>query len=129
MSGGSFFYNLQYFQQLIRSAFRDANDAYNALMNHEGDISYVIASNFLTLSHQSYIELKRFNHEQELDHLEIDSFFKAYEDYIFQLKQVIVDKDENTSWLYSTHNQLTESWKSANEFLSNAIIENSTSSR
>lgn len=118
-------YDVSYFQELMKTAFSDAYEAYEALENYDGDIKYVIALNYLNLSFQSYVELKRVIHESELHHYEIESFFTAYEEYKFQFKKVITQKDKNTSWLIGTHDRLFESWKSTNEFLVGYIRTNS----
>jgi hypothetical protein len=118
-------YDASYFQDLMKTAFSDAFEAFEVLQNYEGDIKYSIALDYLIMSQQSYIELKRIKHERELHHYEIESFITAYEEYKFQFKKLITEKDTNTSWLYGTHERLLESWKSTNEFLSNYIKTNS----
>lgn len=128
MSSESMIHNSYYLQETMKSAFTSACDAYDALMNYEGETSYLIASNFMAISQLSYVELKKFNHENTMDHYEISPFFTAYDEYIFQLKKFIVDKDENTSWLLSAHNRLQENWKSANEFISTFIKTNTAPS-
>ncbi|MDF2657778.1 MAG: hypothetical protein K0Q94_569 [Paenibacillus sp.] len=117
-------YDVSYFQELMQSAFSDAYEAYEAYMNYEGDIRYSIALNYLILSHQSYVELKRLKHESGLDHYEVEGFFTAYEEYKFQFKKFIADKDTNTSWLFGTHERLMDNWKSTNEFLLNYLKAN-----
>lgn len=114
-----------YLQELMQSSYTDALSAYESMENYDGDARYIVALNFLLMSQQSYIELKRLLHEKELEHYELAPFFTSYEDYKFQLKKVIEDKDRNTSWLYSAYNKLKENWISANEFLLNYIKTNS----
>ncbi|ARU63684.1 hypothetical protein CBW65_23670 [Tumebacillus avium] len=121
MSEKQMWYDVSYMQELMRAAFWDAYEAYEALHNNHGDQRFSIAMNYLVLSHQSYVELNRMKHEKDLSHYEIDGFLTAYDEYKFELKKVITAKDENTSWLYSKKEMLLESWKSTNEFLSNYI--------
>lgn len=117
-------YAVYYFQQIIKMAYSDANEAYEALEKHEQNSKYNIALGYLSMSQRSHLEALRIYWENEIDHREVESFFNAYEAYAFQLKQVITEMDENTSWLYSAHQELIESWKSIDDFLSNWIKDN-----
>lgn len=107
-------YKLHHFQQVLRLTYTDASEAYEIIEKKDG---YSIALSYLTMSQQSYLELMRIYWEKSLEHHEIESFFTAYEDFIFQLKSVITDKDKNTSWLYSAHEKLSECWKSTDDFI------------
>jgi len=113
-----------YLQQIIKLSYSDANEAYEALVKHDDNDKYNISLGYLSMSQRSHLEAMRIYWENELDHHEIESYFSSYEDYAFQLKQVITDKDQNTSWLYSSHEKLIDAWKSTDEFLSDWIKEN-----
>lgn len=115
-----------YLQETMREAKSYAEDAYEVLGNDNfnGEEQYVLSLQFLTLSQQYYIDFKRLLHAKELYHVELDSFINAYEDFRFQLRKFIKDKDNNTSWLYTARNRLSEKWSEANEFLSNFIKNN-----
>ncbi|PPQ47837.1 hypothetical protein C5G87_17130 [Paenibacillus peoriae] len=117
-------YKIYYFQEVMKSSYADANEAYEVLEKHEDDSKYYISLGYLAMSQQSFTELRRVYWENGLDHYEIESYFTAYESYVFQLKEVITDKDENTSWLYTEHEKLIEIWKSTNDFLTNWINNN-----
>lgn len=113
--------NVGYFQELLHITFSDVSDSYEVLNNYDGDLKYILSQNYLTMSHQSFLKLKRVHHEYGLHHYEIDSFLSGYEDYKFQLKQVITERDSNTSWLSSTFEKLQETKNQVNEFVSNWI--------
>jgi hypothetical protein len=114
-------YAVSYMQDLLHSTFSDASDAYEVLSSHEGDTKYILSLNYLSMSHQSYLEMRKVYHTNQLEHYEIDPFFRAYDDFKFQLKQIITDKDTNSSWLMSQYNALTECKNSVDEFLGNWI--------
>lgn len=119
MNSDAFYSDNLFFQDLMKDAYSYALVAYEAMENYKGDERYVIALQFLTLSHQYYTELKRFQYDKELQHHELDPFFTAYEDYQFQFKQVIKGKDTNTSWLFGAYRRLKENWSNANQFITN----------
>lgn len=113
--------NLTYLRELLDSIYSDVNDSYAVLNNYDGDMGYSLSLNYLVMSHQSYLEFKRMYHKNALEHYEIDSLFDDYENYKIQLKEVITDKDSNTSWLYSAFNKFTDTKVSVDEFLGNWI--------
>jgi hypothetical protein len=117
--------DVSYFHDLMRATFKDAVEAYEALNNYDGDLKYVIASNYLVMAQQSYTELNRVKHESELGHYEVEPFFTAYEEYKFQLKEVITAKDSNTSWLSERYENLFEKWRTTDEFILGYIKTNS----
>ncbi|MDK8188790.1 hypothetical protein QP794_01670 [Paenibacillus sp. UMB7766-LJ446] len=108
---------LYHFKRILHFSYSDACEAYSTLEKHDETTIYIIAQGYLSMSQQNHIELLRIYRENELDRGEIESYFKAYESYIFELKQVITDKDTNTSWLSSTHDSLIEAWKSTDAFI------------
>jgi hypothetical protein len=120
----NFLYHVSYFQELMHMAYSDAIEAYDSLEKYEGDNKYIIALNFLNMANQNYLEVKRVNHEYELDHNEINPFFEAFDHYKFQFKQVISEKDKNTSWLFSAKEDLIARWKEADEFIKQSIKNN-----
>lgn len=92
------------------------------LSNYEGDLKYSLSLNYLSMSNQCYLEMKRVYRFNRLNHYEIEPFFRDYEEFKLQLKQVITEeKDDNTSFLSSSYDTFTKSKKSDNEFLSNWI--------
>ena len=108
---------LYLFKRFMLLSYSDACEAYSALEKHDEDSKYIIALGYLTMSQQSHIELIKAHCDIGLDHREIDKYMTAYEAYTFQLKQVITDKDTNTSWLSSTHDSLIDAWKSTDAFI------------
>lgn len=119
--------NVTQLQELLHSIYSDVRDSYDVLIdsNHEGDVKYSLSLTYLSMSHQSYLEFKRIYHQNGLERYEIDPFLKQYEHYKRQLKEVITDKDSNTSWLVSALDQFTKTKKSVDEFLGN-FIKNAT---
>jgi hypothetical protein len=113
--------SVSYMQDLLHSIFSDASDAYVVLSNHDGDTKYILSLNYLSMSYQSYLEMRRVYHNNQLEHYEIDPFFRAYDDFKFQLKQIITEKDNNTSWLLSQYTTLSECKNSVAIFLENWI--------
>ena len=113
--------NVYYLLELLDSIYSDVSDSYEVLNKHEGDISYSLSLNYLAISHQSYIEFKRVYHHYGMEHSEIDVLIGAYEHYKLQLKEVITDKDANTSWLTSALDSFTVTKNSVREFLSNTL--------
>ncbi|GIP08206.1 hypothetical protein J1TS5_03760 [Paenibacillus macerans] len=117
-------YNVYHFRKIIYLSYSDANEAYEALEKYDDDSKYSIVLGYLAMSQQSYLEAMRIYFEKELDHYEIENFFTAYEEYIFQLKKVITDKDQNTSWLFTSHEKLMDCWKSVDNFLGDWVNNN-----
>lgn len=115
-------YNLGELQELMRYSFMHAEEAYEALAEHEGDTKYQISLGYLNLSFASFLEMRRLYHRDEyLQRGEIESYFKAYDHYIFQLKEVITQRDKNTSWLFSSYESLKEYWIWLNKFIDDTI--------
>ncbi|AXI08152.1 hypothetical protein CV093_03970 [Oceanobacillus sp. 143] len=115
------FTNVSYLQELLHSIYSDLHDSYEVITKHDGDLSYSLSLNYLAMSHQSFLEFKRVYHQYGLEHYEIDPLIEDYEHYKLQLKEVITDKDTNTSYVYSAFNKFTDTKKSVDEFLSNWI--------
>ncbi|MGN7360038.1 hypothetical protein ACTHPF_27035 [Paenibacillus sp. SAF-054] len=116
---------LYHFQETMSLSYTDSLKAFKVLEKYDEDNTmYGISLSFLIMAQQSYLELKRIYWEKDVVHPEIDGYFTAFDHYAFQLKQVIVDKDENLSWLVSARDKLVESWKSCDEFLKNWINNN-----
>ncbi|GIO33757.1 hypothetical protein J2TS6_48980 [Paenibacillus albilobatus] len=115
---------LYYFQEVMRLSYSDAVEAYEAFGKHDESTMYGIALGYLAMAQQSHLELKRIYWESDLSHYEIESYFTAFEDYAFQFKQVITEKDRNISWLVGTREKLIECWKSTDEFIRNWINDN-----
>jgi hypothetical protein len=116
-----FKYHVPYFKDMLDYAYSDALNSYDVLMNYDGDLKYQMSLSYFNMSFQSYLEAKRVRHLHELYHYEIEPFFTAYDDFKFQLKQVITEKDNNTSWLYGTYNRLIDSKKNLDEFINNSL--------
>ncbi len=116
--------NVGYLQELLNLVFSDVCDSYEVLNNYDEDIRYSLSLNYLNMSHQSYLEFKRVYIQGELGHYEIEPFFRDYEHYRIQLKEVITNKDSNTSWLNSAMDKLTESKNSVDDFLGNSLKTN-----
>jgi hypothetical protein len=113
---------VSYMQDLMVKTFSDASDAYEVLSSeHDKAIKYSLSLNYLSMSYQSFLEMRRVYHQYHLEHNEIEVFFSDYEDFKLQLKEVITHKDTNTSWLTSKYNNLVEKKKSVNEFITNFI--------
>lgn len=110
-------------QELSHSVYSDVYDSYEILNKHEDDIRYSLSLGYLTMAHQSILEFQRVYHQFGLEHYEIDLFIKGYEHYKTQLKEVITDKDSNTSWLQSGFDSFTDNKKSVDEFLNNWIAD------
>lgn len=115
------FTNVSYLRDLLHSIYSDVSDSYEVLSKHDGDISYSLSLNYLAMSHQSLLEFKRVYHQYGLEHYEIDPLIDDYEHYKLQLKEVITDKDTNTSWLTSALDKFTVTKKSVDEFLNEWI--------
>mgnify|MGYP001327276682 CR=1 FL=1 len=115
-----------YLQDAMEKAKIFAEDAYEVLGNgnFDGEEQYILSLQFLQLSQQYYIEFKRLLHDKGLDHYELNPFIIEYDDFVFQLRNFVKDKDNNTSWLYTACNKLREKWSEANEFLTNFIKNN-----
>lgn len=114
-------FNAGYLKDLLLRTFSDATDAYDVLFNYDDDIKYVLSLNLLSMSYQTFLEMQRVYHQNGLEHYEIDPFFSDYQNFKFQLKQVITQRDTNTSWLTAQYNTLVESKKSIIEFIDNFI--------
>lgn len=113
--------NVTRLQELLDSIYSDVRHSYDALDEHKGDIRYSLSLSYLSMSHQSYLEFKRIAYENGLATTEITPFFEGYEHYKHQLKEVITDKDSNTSWLGSALRSFTDAKKNVAEFLSTWI--------
>lgn len=120
--------NATQLQELLHSIYSDVRDSYDVLVRdslnedgHSDDVRYTLSLGYLSMSHQSYLEFKRIYHQNGLEHYDIDPFLKGYEHYKRQLKEVITDKDSNTSWLVSALDQFTKTKKSVDGFLSEFI--------
>lgn len=115
--------NVTQLQELLNSTYSDVRHSYDVLIDseHKGDTAYTLSLTYLSMSHQSYLEFKRIYHENGLEHYEIDPFLKQYEHYKLQLKEVITEKDSNTSWLVSALDKFTEAKQSVDEFLTEFI--------
>jgi len=117
----NFLYDLTYFQEVMHMVYSDAYEAYDALEQHDGENNYIISLGYLNMANQSFVELNRFKNEKALETYEISPFFNAYLEYKHELKEVITNKDTNTSWLYTKHQNLINSWKNADEFIKNYL--------
>ncbi|KZB92164.1 hypothetical protein A2U94_07665 [Bacillus sp. VT 712] len=62
--------------------------------------------------------------EAHLEHREFEGFFEAYKKYKFELKKVITEKDQNTSWLYSRYETLSKEKKELDLFIK-GVFQNS----
>lgn len=113
--------NVTHLQEVMRMVYSFSNDAYECLDNFEDDYKYVVSQNYLNMAQNCFLEIVRIKYEKELEHYEIESFFQAYDHYSFQLRQVITERDRNTSWLSGAHDSLGDNWKPSNEFISNWI--------
>lgn len=119
-----FLTNVLYLKELMNSSFSDAYDAYEVITKQEGDLKYSIALGYLNLSQQSYLEFKRVVNQYGLERNELEVFIEAFDHYKVQLKEVITDRDTNTSWLYSAIEKFKDARKEVDEFISNTIKAN-----
>ncbi|GAB1786461.1 hypothetical protein [Priestia megaterium] len=111
--------NVTYLRELLSSISSDVRHSYDSLDEHKGDIRYSLSLTYLSMSHQTFLEFKRVAYENGLASLEVTPFFEKYEHYKYQLKEVITDRDANTSWLDSALSSFTETKTSVDEFLGN----------
>lgn len=112
-----FLYKVEYFKEMIDHSYRYAIEAYEVIEKYDGDIKYQMSLSYFVMSNQNYIEARRIYIENKMEYYEVDAYMKAYEHYLFQLKEVISNKDTNTSWLYSAKSGLEGSKKDLNEFI------------
>lgn len=119
-----FYYNLELLQNLYLDVYRNANNAYESFNKFEGDAQYIIASNYLTMAHNGYLKILTFITEHNLEHTELLPFTDDFRDYKFQFDEVIVDKDNNTSWLFAAKNKFDDSYKCVFDFVSGTIQQN-----
>ncbi|MCU7712460.1 hypothetical protein OK414_14670 [Priestia sp. JV24] len=119
-----FLYNVSYLQEKLDDAFSDARASYKVLEKQDSDLRYQLSLTYMNMSFQSYIEAKRIYKEAHLEHHEFEGFFEAYKNYKFELKQVIIEKDQNTSWLYSRYETLSKEKKELDLFIK-GVFQNS----
>ncbi|WCM59216.1 hypothetical protein [Paenibacillus polymyxa] len=50
-------YKIYYFQEVMKSSYADANEAYEVLEKHEDDSKYYISLGYLAMSQQSFTEI------------------------------------------------------------------------
>ena len=116
--------------RLLRSYFEDtrspALSAYDVLVEgkYQEDSAYQVSLGFLSIANQSYLFAKAIYNENALWNDEIDKFFTTFEDYRFELKEYISDKDNNSSWLSSRKESFVKECNKSIEFITEHIIAN-----
>lgn len=114
-------YKISLVKDLISDAYRNSDVAYESLNKFSGDASYLMASNYLIMAHNSYTTFIRFYQENNLQCIELDNWLTAYRHFKFQFDEVISNKDNNTSWLFSAHAQFEASHGEVFRFLTDTI--------
>lgn len=116
-SNEDFIYEISMLKDLMNDTFRNSDIAYENLNIFKDDISYLMASNYLNMAHNSYLSFILFYQEHKLERSELDNWLKAYRHFKFQFDEVISKKDKNTSWLFSAHSQFEASHVEVIRFL------------
>jgi hypothetical protein len=116
--------NANHFYDLIVRTYSDVCDSFEVLENYKGDIKYILSLEYLKMSHDLFLELRRFYQEKELFHREIEPFFSAYDDYKYQLKEFITEKDTNITWVHSAINKLADTKEEVEKFIGDYIESN-----
>lgn len=104
-------------QHLLHLTYSDICTAYDVVTKKEYDRKYQIALGFVNNAHSTYLESRRLYFNEKIERQEFEDFFTKYERLERELKEVISEKDENTSWLYSRHEDFIEEMKSINELV------------
>lgn len=110
--------NVNYVHKFLQQSYSGATAAYDTLSNYKGDTKYHLSLSFLSIADQSFIEAKRFYHAHEdIERVEIEEFFKKYEDFKFEITETISKKDSNTSWLGTRYDFLKDSMIELNQLI------------
>ncbi|ASA96853.1 MULTISPECIES: hypothetical protein [Anoxybacillus] len=94
-------YRLIEFLNNCTELFHKTNSLYQKTVNDPKNPSPIVSvylSEIYTLSEKAKLFLAM---NEELAHYEITSLFNFWNDVYFELKEVIEQRDRNTSWLYS----------------------------
>ncbi|RXZ84170.1 hypothetical protein EBB07_03575 [Paenibacillaceae bacterium] len=109
------------FLDLLENVLSDANDAYEVLENYEAPISYQLSLGYLNMSFVAFLEARKlYELHEDIQHYEIEPFFKSYGDFKFQLKKVITENDDNTSWLHGSYERFRSVCVGIRKFIENS---------
>ncbi|RKD20973.1 hypothetical protein BEP19_14915 [Ammoniphilus oxalaticus] len=113
-------YNMQLLKELMEETRSFVKASYNVLVDgvYEGDVSFQLSLGFLQIANQSYLTAKNLCFEQGLETFEIQLFFESFNNYRFELKEYVVKRDDNPSWLSSRYDQFIEGSSRAITFIS-----------
>lgn len=104
--------------QLIQKTYSDISTACDIVIYQDNNSKYLVSLGFLNKSYMTYLEAKRFHSENEdIQSIEFENFFEAYNNLEHELKEVISKEDKNTSWLHSRIGQFQQEIKSVNNLM------------
>ena len=102
---------LSLLQELYQDIYLNSDNAYDILEKYDGDNKYLIATNYLSMAHNSYLQAIIYISNNSMQRNDLEEFLSDFKKFKFEFDQVTVKKDKNTSWLFSTKNSLDEGYK------------------
>lgn len=78
------------------------NEAYSV------ETTYKMSAVFLSSLENAYLRFLEHQYRTEMFGDVFESIYKPYNDYIFELKEAINEKEDNLTWLQSRHDALVE---------------------
>lgn len=118
--------DLDLLRMYVRKVLDHAQSSVEILYNENYDIEtkYLMCVSFLTSMENARLKLLEHQYNIELFGADIEQIDEPYEDFVFELKQAIFNKEDNLTWLQSRYDILYKSGQSAIEALTSMIISN-----
>lgn len=85
---------------------------------------YQMCVSFLVMSETTYLHLKDHQYKNEIFGSDIEQIDRLYEEYVFELKQAIKEKEDNLTWLQSRYDSFNESTDAALDAITSTIRSN-----
>ncbi|GEM_PF-3024165 len=102
---------LSLLQELYQEIYLNSDYAFDVLEKYEDDNKYLIATNYLSMAYNSYLQAIIYISNNNMQRNDLEEFLSDFKKFKSEFDQVIVKKDKNTSWLFSTKNSLDEGYK------------------
>ena len=114
--------DLTLLQELYEDIYSNSCNAYDVLENYDdSDARYLLVANYLSMAHISYTQALSYIAANDLHHNDLEEISPSFKKFKFEFDQVIIKKDNNTSWLYSRHNDLQKAYKYVMDYTKNII--------
>lgn len=119
----NFIYNVYLLRDLIGETLSATSSAFEVLTNGKYDEvnSYQLGLGYVAIANQSYLSAKVLCVEHSMESGEVSRFFDAYSKYRSEFDEYVIEKDTNSSWLYSRLSEFKKDCAEASEFLTNHI--------